>query len=119
MDVRLEPRQRIEYLRTAAKYNPFSHDARTAAAGTIAVFALNSNQPDWLQAARAEIRHTLEIESTDAVLLVRGIMVNLAIGDTQEADFYFQQLERVDKKQTLFRLVDNHQEGRSPVAANP
>ena len=105
MNTSLDSRERIEYFRTAAKYNPFSHDARSVGASLMAALALTSNKPDWLEAARAEIRYRLQTDSTDAVLLLRGIILNLTLGDTKEADFYFEQYQRVNKKGSPTKLV--------------
>ena len=120
MDTNLDSRQRIEYLRVAAKYNPFNHDERTVGASIMALFALNSNDLGWIYAARAEIRYRLATDSTDAVLLMNGILVNQAIGDTKEAQFYLEQFRRVNKKSTQFKLVaKSHQQGSSAVAPVP
>ena len=77
----------------------------TVGASLMGLVALNSHDNGWLNAARAEIRYRLETDSTDAVLLVRGMMVNLELKDEKEAQFYFDQLQRVDKKSPLFPLV--------------
>jgi hypothetical protein len=91
-------KERIDNLRLSAKYNPFDHNSRMAGASVMALVALTSKDQGWLKAAQAEVRYRLETDSTDAVLLMRGMMVNLELGDTKEADFYLAQFQRVNKK---------------------
>ena len=120
MEENIPPQQRIEYLRQAAKYNPFDHTSRMIAASIMAQFAINSHDPSWLNAAKIEIGKVLQTESTDAILLLRGIQINLELGDAKQAQAYFNQLQRVDRKSPLIGLVaQSHQQGRPPVAANP
>ena len=68
MEENLPPQRRIEYLRQAARYNPFDHTSRMIAASIMGQFAINSHDPGWLNAAKIEIGKTLETESTDALL---------------------------------------------------
>ena len=105
MDESQPIKSRVDNFRIAAKYNQFDHNSRTVGASLMGLVALNSHDNGWLNAARAEIRYRLETDSTDAVLLVRGMMVNLELKDEKEAQFYFDQLQRVDKKSPLFPLV--------------
>ena len=98
-------KERIDNLRIAAKYNPFDHNSRTVGAGFMAAMALMSKDRGWLEAARAEIRYRLETDSTDAVLLARGMMVNLELGDQKEANFYFEQFQRVNKSSPVLKQV--------------
>src|ERR1035437_6146618 len=98
-------KERIDNFRLAAKYNPFDHNSRSVGASLMALVALNSKDHGWLEAARAEVRYRLETDSTDAVLLIRGTMVNLELGDAKEADFYFAQFQRVDKKSPLIKQI--------------
>jgi len=55
----------------------------------MALVALTSHDKGWLEAARAEVRYRLATDSTDAVLLIRGLLVNLELKDEKEAQFYF------------------------------
>jgi hypothetical protein len=90
-------KERVDNLRLAAQFNPFDHNERMMAASYMAIVALMSHDQGWLNAAKAEVRYRLATDSTDAVLLTRGIQVNLELGDVKEAEFYFQQLQRVNK----------------------
>ena len=109
-------KERVDHLRIAARYDPFDHNARTVGAAFMAQVALASKDKGWLEAARAEVRYRLQTDSTDAVLLMRGMLVNLELGDTKEAEFYYQQLARIDKKAPLFKPVDQAQiEGNQNV----
>src|ERR1035437_3418387 len=105
MDESQPIKARVDNFRIAATYNPFDHNSRTVGASLMGLVALNSHDHGWLNAARAEIRYRLQTDSTDAVLLVRGLSVNLELKDEKEAQFYFDQLQRVDKKSPLFPLV--------------
>jgi len=89
---------RIDEFRIAAKYNPFDHNSRTVGASLMALVALQSKDKGWLEAARAEVRYRLETDSTDAVLLLRGMFLNLALKDVKEAKFYLAQFQRVNHK---------------------
>src|ERR1035437_6603376 len=112
MDERQPIKSRVDNFRIAAKYNPFDHNSRSVGASLMALVALNSKDHGWLEAARAEVRYRLETDSTDAVLLIRGTMVNLELGDAKEADFYFAQFQRVDKKSPFIKQVEQaHLEG--------
>ena len=114
-------KERIDNFRLSAKYNPFDHNSRTVGASIMALVALNSKDHGWLEAARAEVRYRLETDSTDAVLLIRGMMVNLELGDVKEADFYLAQFQRVDKKSPLLASMGNpHIEGtQNVIHGNP
>ena len=103
MDEHNEIRARVDQFRIAAKYNPFDHNSRSVGASLMGLVALNSHDDGWLKAARAEIRYRLETDSTDAVLLIRGAMVNLELKDEKEAQFYLDQFQRVDKKSPLIK----------------
>lgn len=107
-------KERVDNFRLAATYNPFDHNSRTAGASVMGLVALTSHDQGWLEAARSEIRYRLETDSTDAVLLIRGLMVNLELKDEKEANFYYDQFKRVDKKFTAIR-----EQGSRAVAADP
>lgn len=108
MDESTPIKLRIDSLRTAAKFNPFDHYSRTVGASLMALVALNSNDDGWLKAARAEVRYRLETDSTDAVLLMRGMLLNLKLKDVKEAQFYLAQFQRVNHKFPPIKIVDNH-----------
>jgi hypothetical protein len=116
MDESQPIKERIDNLRIAAKYNPFDHNARTVGASLMALVALTSHDRGWLEAARAEVRYRLQTDSTDAVLLIRGLLVNLDLKDNREAQFYFDQFQRVDRKSPLIKQVEQaHIEGTQNV----
>ncbi len=107
---------RVDQFRIAAEYNPFDHNARTVGASIMGLIALSSHDKGWLEAARAEIRYRLQTDSTDAVLLIRGLLVNLELKDEKEAQFYFDQFQRIDKKSPLIGQVSQaHIEGTQNV----
>lgn len=101
MDAKYSIKERIDNLRIAALYDPFDHNARTVGAGFVGWVALNTHDNNWLNAAKIEIRYRLQTDSTDVPLLIRGIMVNLELKDEKEAQFYLDQLQRVNKKSQL------------------
>ena len=74
----------------------------------MALVALNSNDMGWLEAARAEVRYRLETDSTDAVLLMRGMWLNLKLKDVKEAQFYLAQFQRVNHKFPPIKIDENH-----------
>ena len=105
MDESFPIKERIDNLRIAATYNPFDHNSRSVGASLMGLVALTSHDKDWLNAAKAEIRYRLQTDSTDAVLLIRGVMVNLELKDQIEAQFYFDQFQRVDKKSPMIQQI--------------
>ena len=112
-------KERIDSFRIAATYNPFDHNARTVGASLMGLVALQSHDQGWLEAARAEIRYRLQTDSTDAVLLIRGLLVNLDLKDEKEAQFYFDQFQRVDKKSPIIKQVEQaHIEGTQNVTGH-
>ena len=109
MDESRPIKERIDNLRIAAKYNPFDHNSRTVGASLMALIAINSHDKGWLEAAKAEVRYRLQTDSTDAVLIIRGILVNLELKDETEAQFYFDQFQRIDKKSPFIKQVGQAQ----------
>ena len=106
-------KERLDDLRIAAKLNPFDHNSRTAGANLIAVAALLSHDPAWIDAAKNEISYRIETDSTDATLLLKGVMLNLETGDDKRAQIYFDQFKRVARASPLIELVEKaHQKGQ-------
>lgn len=112
-------KDRIDHFRQAAKYNPFDHNSRMVGATILALAALQSHDQGWLNAARSEVRYRLETDSTDANLLLSGMMLSLELGNTKEADFYYAQFKRVDKKSPLLIGGVKPSTGSSAVAPVP
>lgn len=86
----------------------------------IAVFALNNNSKDWMQAARPELIKAIETDYSSADLLIKLIAIDLKLEIFQEAQFVYEQFKRVDRKSPLIQLVNNHhQQQAAPSPANP
>lgn len=120
MDTKLLPKERIEHLRRAATLNPFDYQTRIASATTLSDFGLVYNDMGWLRAAQVENAHALMIDSTNAQVLQRAILVDLALKDFKEAKLYYEQFAKIDAKSQINQLVaQSHQQGRTPVAAKP
>jgi hypothetical protein len=48
------------------------------------------------------------------------MLVDLALKDFKEANLYYAQLKKIDRKSPIHELVaQSHQQGSSPVAAKP
>ena len=116
----LDTKVSVEYLRIAGRYNPFNHDERMASANVMAFTALQTNDKGWLKAAKAEIAAALEVDSTDANLLLKGILVDLQLDDIAQAKIYYDRFQQVNRKSPIMKLVaQSHQQGSRAVAADP
>ena len=120
MSDRLDPRQRIEEMRLAAKFDPFEVDKRIASANLLSDFALNSKDENWLKAAQIENRATLHIDPTNSEVLQKAILVDLELTDDTEAEIYYQQFKRIDRKSPMHELVAKaHQKRAAPSPSIP
>jgi hypothetical protein len=98
MDVHLSPQQRIEHFRLARRYNPLELTNRIASASAISDFALKSQDTGWLKAAQIENRMALQTDDTNAEVLEKAILVDLALHADSEAQVYYRQFKRIDRK---------------------
>jgi len=120
MDQNATPQERIRHYRLAAQYNPLDYQNRIASANAISNFALSYNDLTWLNAAKIENGHAILYDPTSADLLQKAILVDLALKDFKEAQLYYNQFKKVDRKSPINELVAKaHQQGRTPVAAKP
>jgi hypothetical protein len=102
----LPPQERVEQLREAKHFYPLTLKNRVASAGLISNLALASNDSTWLNAARTENSIALASDPTDAVLLQKAIMVDLALHEDSEADVYYKQLKLTDLVSPIHELVE-------------
>jgi hypothetical protein len=120
MDINVPSQQRVEHFRLAARYYPLDYTNRIASATTLSQLALRYNDIAWLNAAKIENGHVLTVDSTNAQVLELGILVDLALKDFKEANLYYNRFKQIDRKSQIHELVaQSHQQGRTPVAAEP
>ena len=119
MNAEMSPKERIDAFRMAASLDPFDMGKRRASAITLSDMALQSKDEGWLKAAQIENRAALEIDYTNAGILGRAILVDVALHDNVEASAYYRQFQRIDRKSLIENWWLVHQEGSTPVAANP
>jgi hypothetical protein len=116
----LPPKDRVEQFRLANQFYPLDWRNRLASAGLISNLALASNDQGWLNAAQIENRKALVTDATDATLIQKAILIDLAFHDDKEAEVYYQQLKRIDRKSPIHELVANsHQQQAEPSPAIP
>jgi hypothetical protein len=119
MNAEMSPKARIDAFRMAASLDPFDMGKRRASAITMSDMAVQNHDEGWLRAAQIENRAALEIDFTNAGLLGRAILVDVALNDNIEASAYYRQFKRIDRKGIIENWWLVHQEGSTPVAAKP
>jgi len=112
--------QSVDYLRKAGTLSPFDPQNRGAAARMLSIFAMKSEDRQWLEAARAECIVELQTDYSMADILLKLYVIDLKLNLTQEAQVVFDQFKRVDPKSPLIALVENStNKPVMPLPANP
>lgn len=84
------------------------------------VFAIQTQDKTWLEAARAELIYALRADYSSADLLLKLIAIDLKLGHNDEAQFIYEQFKRVDPASPVIKLVDqNRQQGAEPSPPHP
>lgn len=94
--------RRIELLRLAPTTNPFDWIMRGASARQMADYALQSQNTDWMKAARAELIVALRRDPTSADMMQSLITIDLGLGQNAEAQSTFDSLQRITPRAPVF-----------------
>lgn len=107
-------------LRLAAKLDPFDWRIRGASARKLSSIALTTDDKDWMIAARPELLHALQNDHSSPDLLAKLIDIDLALGNTTEAQFYYNRFKRVARASPIIKFVnDLHEKADIAVTAKP
>jgi hypothetical protein len=95
----------IGELRESARLFPFDRRFRTASASLLGNQAIQAKQPAYTIAAIPEMKMAIETDPTSADILAMLVASDLAMGQTEEAQHYYDQFKRVAKRSPLIEMV--------------
>lgn len=98
-------RSMVLHLRESAKWFPLDRRFRTASASLLGNQAIQSTDPTYKTVAIPELKYALRTDPTSADLLAMLVAGELAMGQTEEAQVYYNQFKFVAKKSPLLDMV--------------
>jgi hypothetical protein len=97
----------VLHLRESAKWFPLDRRFRTASASLLGNQAIQQKDPQFKIVAIPELKYALQTDPTSADLLAMLVASELAMGQTEEAQVYYNQFRYVAKKSPLLDMVKN------------
>lgn len=98
-------RTMVLHLRESAKLFPLDRRFRTASASLLGNNAIQSSDPTYKIVAIPEMKYALRTDPTAADIIAMLVACDLAMGQTEEAQVYYNQFKYVAKKSPLLDMV--------------